>query len=263
LKVSITKMLLSKLAIVKGFFGFPFPTRFRSILLDSLDLTSKRGLLIPPLKLRRYIGKEDWKNYDNISLLTENCGLKPNHKILDVGCGCGRTAISLTSYLNSKGSYDGLDIVKDFIDWLQNNVTPKYPNFHFQHANIKNPSYNLNGTIADSKFKFPYESNSFDIVFLFSVFTHMLPLGIENYFSEIARVLKPNGKCAISYFLLPSKSMTFVDTGKGYSVIDFEIPENAVAYKLEHVMELYTKNELLILEHIYGFQDMIIAKKGK
>jgi len=42
----------------------------------------------------------------------------------------------------------------------------------------------------------------FDIVYLVSVFTHMIPPSIENYTKQISRVLKKNGKCLTSMFLL-------------------------------------------------------------
>ena len=44
----------------------------------------------------------------------ERHGLKPEHRVLDIGCGVGRVALPLTRYLTS-GTYDGFDIVKRWI----------------------------------------------------------------------------------------------------------------------------------------------------
>jgi SAM-dependent methyltransferase len=166
----------------------------RSALLELLDLAAKpqkSSVLIPPLKLRHVIGEDHFDTTTSLRQLQVYCRLEPHEKVLDVGCGCGRVAVSLIGYLNSSGQYEGFDIIKEFIDWLQANVTPKYPNFRFRHANIWNSSYNPNGKILASKYKFPYRNESFDIVYLASVFTHMLPQDLENYLSEISLCLSP------------------------------------------------------------------------
>ncbi len=48
-------------------------------------------------------------------------------------------------------------------------------------------------------------------VLLTSVFTHMLPQDMDNYLSEVARVLKPDGRCLITYFLLNPESLALID----------------------------------------------------
>jgi len=45
------------------------------------------------------------------------------------------------------------------------------------------------GTVAASEFVFPFADASFDFVSLASVFTHMLPVDLEHYAGQIARVL--------------------------------------------------------------------------
>ena len=63
------------------------------------------------------IGKEFFRYF------TEIAGLKPHERVLDIGCGTGRMARPLTSYLTS-GSYDGLDIVANSINWCQKTYAP-------------------------------------------------------------------------------------------------------------------------------------------
>ena len=92
------------------------------------------------------------------------------------------------------------------IKWCGNNITTKYPNFHFQRANVFNKYYNPTGEYKASEYKFPYNDNYFDLVILGFVFTHMLPTDLENYLSEVSRVLKINGRCLISFFLLNKES---------------------------------------------------------
>lgn len=215
-------------------------------------------------------------------MLRDWCNLRPDEKVLDVGSGVGRVALPLTTYLNRKGGYEGLEIVKEFVEWCQKNILTRYPNFHFKHADIQNRSYNPNGKFEASEYRFPYENESFDVVFLFSVFTHMLPKDLENYLSEISRVMKKGGRCLITYFLLNADSQKFMKAklskfdflpADGYSTIDKKIPEKAVAYSEEYILRLYQQNRFEITSPIhYGswcgresaeLQDTVVAiKKG-
>jgi SAM-dependent methyltransferase len=187
-------------------------------------------------------------------------GLKPHERVLDVGSGTGRMARPLTKYLEG-GSYDGLDIVAPSVEWCRKTYTPRYPNFHFHHADVHNSVYNPAGACRASEYRFPFADSYFDFIFLTSVFTHMLPDDMENYLSEIARVLKPGGRCFITYFLLTPESLRLID--EKASLFDFryqlpgcriqaeELPEAAVAYDESKIRELYRVFKLDILEPIY------------
>lgn len=97
-------------------------------------------------------------------------------------------AAPLAAYLSKEGSYEGLDIVVQAVRWCSENITPRYPNFRFVHADIYNKSYNPEGKITAHQYAFPYGEASFDFVFLTSVFTHMLPADVENYLHQVSRV---------------------------------------------------------------------------
>ncbi len=162
---------------------------------DTIDsLLGRRDELTPPKGIN-FAGAGDFKEIGGefLQYFIELGELKPNGKVLDVGCGIGRMAVPLTNYLTDGGTYEGFDIVADGINWCRKEISPKYPNFHFQSADIYNKEYNPKGKYKASEYKFPYGDESFDFVFLTSVFTHTLPNDMENYFSEIARVLKRGG----------------------------------------------------------------------
>lgn len=273
--MTLSYLVFQKVKQVRNSFHIIIPRNLRSITLDILDIFTKpQRQLVAPLKLRHTLGQDQEYNGDAlVQSLRDLCRLQPQEKILDVGSGCGRIALSLTKYLNKKGSYQGLEIVKEFVDWCQENISSSYPNFRFTHANICNSSYNPKGTFKASQYRFPYDDKSFDVVILSSVFTHMLLEDLENYLSEISRVMKNGGRCWISYFLLDTESqrftnenrtrVSFVDMG-GYFVADLKIPESAVAYKEEMIIRLYERNMLEIIPPIHygsGGQDLIVAKK--
>jgi len=249
-------------------------------------LLLRRDPLIPPTRLMfdgpRSI--QDFKNNgtDFLEYFVNLCNLKPDGKVLDVGCGIGRKTLPLTQYLDENGKYEGFDIIDLGINWCNQNITNKYPNFHFQKADVINKYYNPDGKYEASEYKFPFEENYFDLVFLGSVFTHMLPNELENYLSEVFRVLKSDGRCLISYFLINKNSLGAIQSNKSsidfkydldnYRTTDIDIPEDAVSYKESYIRNLYQKQSLEILEPIYfgswsgrdeylDYQDLIIAKK--
>ena len=46
----------------------------------------------------------------------------------------------------------------------------------------------------------PLADRAFDVIFLYSVFTHMLSPDVERYLSEIARLLAPGGKALFTVY---------------------------------------------------------------
>ena len=250
--------------------------------------------LIPPDEIlsRVNIGKGDFRLIGNefMQLFTGLAGLKPDETILDVGCGIGRMAAALTKYMDARGRYEGFDIVEESVNWCSNNITSRYPNFRFQRANVYNKVYDPEGKYPASEYKFPYEDRQFDFVFLTSVFTHMLPEDMDNYMSEISRVIKRNGRCFVTFFLLNSESLALIKSRA--STVDFrhefaeakagsirryvtsnqEFPEETVAYNESDIRSLFRKHGLQIIEPLrFGswcgrkifitYQDIIMSYK--
>jgi SAM-dependent methyltransferase len=221
------------------------------------------------------IGSE-FRNY-----FIELGGLRPEHSVLDVGSGCGRMAVPLLDYLTS-GTYDGIEIMKKSVTWCRRAITARHPNFRFHHADVLNREYNPKGCAKAEEYRFPFPERTFDFVLLTSVFTHMLPASAENYLREIARVLKPGGRCLITWFLLHETSRKLCTNEKSQLNFQFDfgdyrsthkrIPEYAVAYEEDFVISLYLRNSLVPrLPPYYGlwcgrergvsFQDIIVATR--
>jgi len=243
--------------------------------------TGKLDPLLPPSSLH-CVGDSDFSETGEefFRYFVDRCELKPHDRVLDVGSGTGRMARPLTRYLTD-GSYEGIDIVAPSVQWCQNTYAFRYPSFHFHFADIYNKVYNPDGKYNASEYRFPFETSSFDFVFLTSVFTHMLRQDMEHYLSEIVRVLKPAKRCLITYFLLNPTSWKFIKEGVSYYSFQHELPgcriesadtpEAVVAYDESSLRGLYAKYGLNITEPVlYGtwckrdgwsWQDIVIASK--
>jgi len=180
--------------------------------------------------------------------------ITPDSRVLDIGCGFGRLAVPLTSYLNRYGSYDGMDIVPSAIEWAKDNITSRYPNFRFILSDIYNREYNPGGHLNASEYRFPYGDDTFDLVIVNSVFTHMLPSETEHYISEISRVLKTGGRCYATYSLIDAETQESMESSESmlnfkhhmppYWTVSLDVPELAVAYDEPYIKNLYKKYAL-------------------
>lgn len=211
--------------------------------------------LVPPLYLMLQEGidvLEEWFRWgEEWSMLLRVYGqIRRDSSILEIGCGLGRIAFPLRFILSSEGSYDGFDIRRNKIAFLERNFHKAYPNFRFVWANIHNTYYNPQGSIKSLDFRFPYSDATFDIVYAASVFTHMLPDTTAHYFRETARVLKPGGRALFSFFLLDNYrpgqprpfgfanpafnfDHSFDNYGDTFATVVPSNPEQMTAYRLE------------------------------
>ena len=139
---------------------------------------------------------------EHIEALQLYGGLDAARNVVEIGCGVGRDAIPLTALLPASGSYLGIDVMWPSIAWAQNNITPEHPNFQFTHFDVSDQQHNPSGVNEMIGYRIPSEDMSQDLVFMFSVFTHMFPKDVSHYLSEFARVLRPGGRVLASMFTM-------------------------------------------------------------
>jgi SAM-dependent methyltransferase len=224
--------------------------------------------LVPPIEIlletRDGTPMEQYKEYGEGFVrpyLISRARLQPFERVLEVGSGNGQKARVLTSYLDEKGSYEGIDIIPAGVRWCEHQYV-SFPNFHFQLADLYNDMYNPQGVQKDADYSFPFNDDEFDLVYLCSVFTHMMLDGIARYISEIRRVLKPGGRCLLSFFLLNDDSVYWMETGQplldfpykfdGYRLRNLEMKADAVAVEEEWVRDQFLRARLRLTEVTYG-----------
>jgi ubiquinone/menaquinone biosynthesis C-methylase UbiE len=249
--------------------AIPRPLRWtlRKVYLLPADLIDRvlrqRGEMVPP-KSKMFVGSVDdfESSGERLRLrLVDLADLAPSSSVLDIGCGIGRLAGALTSYLSRDGSYKGMDIVPSGIEWCDEHIASNYPNFEFTLADVFNKEYQPNGRLRACEYRFPYADETFDLVVLASVFTHMLPVDMEHYIAEISRVLKQSGRCFATYSLINAESRHMMESGQSdtrfkhnfgpYSTVSAKVPELAVAYEEKYVKDLFEKYGLAVGDRIY------------
>ncbi len=126
---------------------------------------SPSGLFISQQRERAIISTLKRDGIDDLS----------NKRILDVGCGTGGVLREFTRYGARPENLFGIDLLPEKIA----GASKLSPNINFKSGNVE---------------KLPYESNYFDIVLLFTVFTSIFDSTMKkNIASEMLRVLRVDG----------------------------------------------------------------------
>jgi len=140
----------------------------------------------PQLGLARVIGSVSMETFVSrgdlqVEVLRHH-GLAHGMAIYDLGCGCGRTAQALQR-AGWQGTYTGADILAPLIRELRR-TCPGYTGLVHRKLSIAAPDASL------------------DIVFHWSVFTHLQPEECMVYMHDSFRALKPGGKLLFSFLEL-------------------------------------------------------------
>jgi SAM-dependent methyltransferase len=121
-------------------------------------------------------------------------GLKPEHALLDVGCGSLRGGVHLVPYLNA-GNYFGIDINQPLLDaGYEKEIIP---------LNLADrlPRENL-AAVGDFDVA-PIFNRTFDYLLAVSVFTHLNWNRIRQAIENLAAVARPGSVFFATYFHLP------------------------------------------------------------
>jgi SAM-dependent methyltransferase len=148
------------------------------------------GLPVPPARLRTQIGplhadaefflRSGRNQADLIRDLLRESGTPVDEldALLDWGCGCGRV-LRYWSDLERTRVF-GCDIDPRMIDWCAQNLP---------FAEV---------TVTELKPPLPYPDSTFDLVYAFSVFTHLSADLQHAWMAECLRVLRPGGYLLMS-----------------------------------------------------------------
>jgi SAM-dependent methyltransferase len=146
--------------------------------------------------------REEWIESANfaVTLLCRTLGRADlgGVDVLDVGCGTKVAKVLLDQSLPI-GRYVGIDVSATIIDWLRAHVSD--PRFEFHDLDAHNELYNPSGVpLADFE-RLPVGPARFDLICLFSVFTHLAPNDYVAMLHLLRKHVKPDGTLLFSLFL--------------------------------------------------------------
>jgi SAM-dependent methyltransferase len=135
--------------------------------------------------------------------------LEPESHVLDIGCGCGRTARTLLHHPNIV-EYLGIDVIWPFIAWCERFLTPlTNGRFRFELLDVASAHYNPGGSTPPEQVRFPLADANITLAFAASLFTHLKEGAAARYLEETRRVLKPGGKLMTSIHVTASPENSY------------------------------------------------------
>ena len=175
----------------------------------------KHVLPLPSAQMMLHVGAETVDNFLFVAdAWAQLLGryIKPGSHVMDVGCGCGRTARMLVNnpYV---ARYTGFDVFEPFIEWCNRFFGELHAErFRFHHLDVRTERYNPQGNLTCAMARFPAADADVDLVFAASLFTHLHPHDACAYFGEMHRVLDEDGIAVVSFHDHPAPGEVFSGT---------------------------------------------------
>ncbi|MFP4846214.1 class I SAM-dependent methyltransferase [Winogradskyella sp. PE311] len=161
-----------------------------------------------------------------------------NKNILDWGCGPGRVIRHMPDIIGNNCNFFGTDYNSKSIDWCSTNLSKIQFNKNELEAHL------------------PYDSDSMDVIYGISIFTHLSEQMHFDWFKELNRILKPGGIMLLTMqgdnFKVKLTSTELKEYNNGQIVVRGNVKEGHRTYSAFHpkpfVETLFNTSQ--ILEHV-------------
>ena len=161
--------------------------KYYKLILESVTQPYIDGIKMPGFPSdeiqRQFVGstkeqalREGYEFYQYVKRYCKSLGvfLDINTKVLDFGCGWGRISRFFFKDIDTNNFY-GVDVDADMISFCASAMTCG------------------NYTTSNPEPPMTFESNSLDVIFAYSVFSHLAEPVALKWIEEFSRILKPNG----------------------------------------------------------------------
>lgn len=169
------------------------------------------------------------------------CDLASETRLLELGCGAGRLPIGLIEADAVPRSYVGLEVQSRHVAWCNRQIASRDPRFSFELVNTANDRYNPYGI---DECEYPVDDHSIDLVYAYSVFSHMVSPEIRRHLREIARVLSSDGVVCLTAFIEHGVEKEVVNPPSGDAM--WSGPLHCVRYSDGHFENMVLESGLVI-----------------
>jgi SAM-dependent methyltransferase len=177
-------------------------------------------------------------------------GLGAASRVLEIGCGPGRTAIGLLYASYPVGRYDGVDIDARAIEWCRRFISQSHPEYHFLTVDARHERYNPHGREMTMAFSLPFEPGVFDLIYLHSVFTNLIENDVRIYTREFRQLVSPRGRVFLTAFV--EESVPPVTINPQDYLIKPRGPLHIVRYEKGHLFSIFESCGFEVERFDYG-----------
>jgi len=221
---------------------------------DLKDRSNGNRAHLPPAELRYRVGASpDAEEFLRIgkacagdiqsALQKVGCEIRSCHRILDFGCGCGRTLLHMKS-LAPDAQFDGTDIDVKAIDWCK--------------RNLEFASFSLSRETPP----IDYAADTFDLIYAISVFTHLDEHYQFLWLEELRRIAQPGGMIVLTVHGAKNDQGFLFERSyeEGLFPAWYQNTYHSEQYVREHFGKYFD-----VLGHfaksLNGFQDVVVLQK--
>lgn len=198
-------------------------TDLRRRLADGLDVVLRRSdPYIPPRRLR-YVGEGDYTEVGEtwLGLLRSLALVRPDERVLEIGCGAGVLTRPLERHLGPGARYVGYDDDAGAIEWCTTAYRDR-PDFSFE----------LTADLSAPDLVLPFQDETFDVVVMHDELPHLPPEAVAARLREARRVMIGEGRLFATAYLLDADARTAL--ADGTAAIAFHADDGAPAAEGEH-----------------------------
>lgn len=205
------------------------------------------GAPLPPPRLRKggkhFLSNDQLigRSLHDVERLEAHAGLRDGVHLVDLGSGPGRLAIGLLERGLSL-NYTGIDVQSPAVRWGLRHLTSYDSSYDFVHVDSPNPRYNPAGKAPT---RWPLEDSSADLVYAYSVLSHMTSEEVRFQFDEAARVLRSKGTFALTAFVEEDCPRQSVNP-PGYGPLNWEGECHCVRYEYGYFIDLASSSGFVV-----------------